>query len=72
MSEAIEVAFSPLVGAADMAWNTLGGWMFIPLEAYCALKVSTCYLFPLSGFETSCSHNFPLVGDHAVVLLCDG
>jgi hypothetical protein len=46
MYEATEVAFSPLAGAADMAWNTLVGWIFIPFEAYHALKVSTCYLLP--------------------------
>lgn len=42
MSEPTIVAFSPLVGAADMAWNALVGLILIPFEAYHALKVSTC------------------------------
>jgi hypothetical protein len=43
MSEATEVAISPLVEAAGMAWNVLVGWMFIPVEGYHALKVSAYY-----------------------------
>ncbi|KDR24279.1 uncharacterized protein LOC110827610 isoform X2 [Zootermopsis nevadensis] len=38
MSEPTIVAFNPLVGAADTAWNALVGLILIPFEAYRALK----------------------------------
>jgi hypothetical protein len=43
VSEATEFAFNPLVETADVVWNTLVGWMFIPIGAYSALKVSTYF-----------------------------
>jgi hypothetical protein len=44
LSEATEfAAFNPLVETADVVWNTLVGWMFIPFGAYSALKVSTYF-----------------------------
>jgi hypothetical protein len=39
-SEAAEYAFNPLVETVDVMWNTLVGWMLIPLGAYTALQVS--------------------------------
>jgi hypothetical protein len=38
-----EYVFNPLVGAADTAWNTLVGLMFIPFGAYSTVKVSTYF-----------------------------
>lgn len=45
VSETSEVAFAPLMEAADMAWNIFVGWMVIPFGTFHALKVSE-YLFP--------------------------